>query len=74
MDTGKGKGGADMPQAGEVGQDRRGKRRSVVQVLPATAWGEAAVRWQAVGPNHGQNEGRMTLPGWLRSGWRKVQP
>ena len=43
-----------------------------------TSWskpfvGDCTIYWTSVGPNHGQNEGHMTLTGWLRRGWRKAE-
>jgi hypothetical protein len=59
------------PKVGEIWQDRRGKRRRVVELGNGFRWG-VTIHWESVGPNSGHNEGWMELAGWLRRGWKKV--
>ena len=62
----------NTPQVGEVWQDKRGKRRLIID--PGDSYRRVfSVHWRSVGPNHGQNEGWMEPAGWLRRGWKRVE-
>jgi len=61
------------PRVGEVWQDKRGKRRRVIGLGGEYRGGPMHVRWESVGPNHGQNGGSMELAGWLRRGWKRIE-
>ena len=59
----------ETPEVGQIWIDKRGKRRRVTVVIMGGSWSyriAEAVCWESVGPNHGQNRGRMLIDGWLK--------